>query len=559
VEAIRPNSERAPAEGDVLRGRYRLLRLVGQGTVGSVFEALDLSRVDAIEDERLVAVKVLHPAVLKRPRVLADLRREFQHLQALSHPNIVRVHEFDRDGDVVFFTMEYLRGITLRRLLGAENPQGLDRRYALAIVRDVGAAIAHAHSRGIVHGDLNPGNIVVTDRGDLRVLDFGATPALRRLPAPDGLDDPRPVAVEPQTFASCEMLEGGVADPSADLFALACLTYLLIAGHHPFQDINSLKARSLRISPRRPRGLKRRQWLALKAGLQLDRERRPSDVATWVAEMDVSGAAPRLPLLRSLLASHPTRRGGAAWLTIGVAAALFAGGGWWIAGHVDAVQGRGAEWLARLNMLLNHGMDALRSTPMTTPAESASPGSVVSPDAPPSVTAAAPPTPEPAQSNSPMQPRAAAAPAAQRPPAAAIRPAAAAALPANPALTPVAPTSPGARARIELAADNVEVAPDDSAARVIVRRTRSLRGDASFSWWTESGTAKPGQDFVAVKSHLETIPSGKESLTLLVPIVMDPARRQERNFYLVIDEPSDNAALGTRTLTMVTIPAPQPE
>jgi len=306
VEAIRPTGDRLPADGDVLRGRYRLLKLVGEGTMGSVFEALDVSRVNEAEDERRVAVKVLHPAVMKRPRLLAELRLEFQHLQTLSHPNIVRVHEFDRDGDVAFFTMEFLRGMTLRQLLSADHPRGLDRRYALAIVRDVGAAIAHAHSRGVVHGNLNPGNIFVTDAGDIRVLDFGASPALQRTPWIEDPDDIRPAAVEPPTFISCEALEGAVRDASDDVYSLACVTYLLLAGHHPFQDISSLKARSLRISPRRPRGLARRQWLALRAGLTFDRARRPTDVAAWVIEMDTSGAAGRLPLLPSLVASVRT-------------------------------------------------------------------------------------------------------------------------------------------------------------------------------------------------------------------------------------------------------------
>ncbi len=91
-------------------------------------------------------------------------------------------------------------------------------------------------------------------------------------------------------------------------------------------------------------------------------------------------------------------------------------------------------------------------------------------------------------------------------------------------------------------------------ARIAVHRSRTLRDDVSFKWWTESGTAKPGQDFVPVKTQVERIENGKNSVNLVVPIVMDPARRTARNFYVVIDEASDNAALGPRTLTMVTIP-----
>ena len=89
-------------------------------------------------------------------------------------PNIVRVHEFDRDGGVAFFTMELLSGALLSRVLNARGAVALPRPEALAVIRDIGAALVHAHSRGVVHGDVNPQNIFITNEGDLRVLDFGA-------------------------------------------------------------------------------------------------------------------------------------------------------------------------------------------------------------------------------------------------------------------------------------------------------------------------------------------------------------------------------------------------
>jgi hypothetical protein len=95
---------------------------------------------------------------------------------------------------------------------------------------------------------------------------------------------------------------------------------------------------------------------------------------------------------------------------------------------------------------------------------------------------------------------------------------------------------------------------DDTVARVVVHRSRLMRGDATFSWWTESGTAKPGRDFIPVKAHEETMTSGKSSATLFIPILPDPRRRDARSFYVVIDAANDNAAVGPRTLTQVTIP-----
>lgn len=113
----------------------------------------------------------------------------------------------------------------------------------------------------------------------------------------------------------------------------------------------------------------------------------------------------------------------------------------------------------------------------------------------------------------------------------------------------------GSRPRIELAADTIEVPLADPAARIVVRRTGSTRGEVSFSWWTEAGTAKPGQDFMLVAPREERIDDGKSSASLFVPVVADATRRRSKSFYVVINNPSAEASLGKRTLTMVTIPA----
>jgi hypothetical protein len=168
------------------------------------------------------------------------------------------------------------------------------------------------------------------------------------------------------------------------------------------------------------------------------------------------------------------------------------------------------------------------------------------------------PTPTPTPTSAP--PASASTPVLlpARPPAHVSAPAPASAPVRAPAVLPVrAPASNGTtgRSRIELAADTIEVPPDDSAARIVVRRSGSVRGSTSFSWWTESGTAKPGQDFATVAPHEERIEDGKGSVSLFIPVVADARRRQARSFYVVISDPSPGAVLGARTLTMVTLPA----
>jgi len=146
-----PAISRAPvrevAVGDVLRDRYKIQGVLGHGGMGTVFEAIDAYRLDLLISDQRIAIKVLHTAVTERDELLSELQREFQNLQLLSHPNVVRVHEFDRDGDLAFFTMELLNGAPLSRVLSTRNAAALPRQYALAIIRDVAAALSYAHSR----------------------------------------------------------------------------------------------------------------------------------------------------------------------------------------------------------------------------------------------------------------------------------------------------------------------------------------------------------------------------------------------------------------------------
>src|SRR6266851_7431608 len=319
--------------GDVLRGRYRIRGVFGHGGMGTVFDAIDEYRLDLPSSGKRIAIKVLHTAVTHRDELLAELQREFQHLQLLSHPNIVRVHEFDRDGDNTFFTMEPLIGALLSQVIGARNAVALPRPIALAMMRDVGAALAHAHSRGVVHGDINPQNIFITNDGELRVLDFGASHKLLR---DGGLSQRAPVATP--GYASCQLLEGQHPDARDDLFAFACVAYLLLSGRHPFPRLTAVEARAQRVRPRCPPGLTGRQWQVLREGLRWERDRRPADVQKWLDRFGLADAAPRLPPLPALMDAPPPRKRGAA-LTAAVIAifALLAAGGYWAVTNYDSL------------------------------------------------------------------------------------------------------------------------------------------------------------------------------------------------------------------------------
>lgn len=558
LDSGRHGTGREIAVGDALRGRYVIKSILGRGGTGTVFEAIDQYRLDLPDAGQRVALKVLNSG---QSELLIELRREFQYLQSLSHPNIVRAHEYDRDGATAFFTMEYLSGLSLNSVLSGRRQTRLERSHALAIVRDIGAALTHAHSRGIVHGDLNPGNIFITNDGEVRVLDFGAahTPS-RGAPLSDSMKELAPTATP--RYASCQLLDGEPADTRDDLYAFACIVYVLLAGKHPFGEQTALQARERHLKPPRPPGLTRAEWQALRSGLAFERERRPSDVGKWLEAFDLPPAAVRLPVLLALLRVSPPARRGMMGPALAVGGLVLLAAGWWASENFDSVariasQAGGAmraafasagSSLAQLWHSTSSPAVPAEETRIETPVP-AMPTAHESSPAPPSH---APPSPV-QQPQVPAPARNAVRTRASAPAAAAVAPAPAAA--ASAAASPShAPNGPAPRSRIELATNTVEVPFADPAARVVVRRTGSLRGDVSFSWWTESGTAKAGQDFVAVAAHEEHIEDGKSAANLFIPVVGDPNRRQPKSFYVVINEPSAGASLGSRTLTMVTIP-----
>jgi len=535
--------------GDLLRNRYRVCGIVGHGGMGTVFEATDEYRVDLASTNRRLAIKVLHTAISRREELLTELQREFQHLQLLSHPNIVRVHEFDRDGDVAFFTMELLSGALLSHVLQTRNAVALPRPYAWAVIRDVGAALAHAHSRGVIHGDINPQNIFITHDGQLRVLDFSASHSLiaDRRTGERALSLRSPVATP--GYASCQLLEGKPPDARDDLFAFACVAYLLLSGQHPFPRRTALEARAQQLRPHRPPGLSGRQWRVFREGLCWARAERPPDIQEWLDDLGLHGAVPRLPRLPAIIKSRPAARSNARWAAAAlVAVALLGAGGYWAAMNRDSP--------AR-NFTKSRSPVTPVSPPVASPA--ASPGAVsgtrsgavsgTSSEAPD--TAATPPAQPSAAPPQAAKPVAAPSQPAQPTPAPpAARQAAAYTSPVRAASSRTVNSGP---VRIEMAADTIDVPYGDARVHVSVRRRGSVHGPATFRWWTEAGTGKPGVDFVPVIPHTARVEDGSSDADLTVAVVYATARAAPKSFYVVIEQAESGPATGARTQTLVTL------
>jgi formylglycine-generating enzyme required for sulfatase activity/predicted Ser/Thr protein kinase len=280
--------------GAVLQGRFKLVELIGEGGMSRVYKAIDMRRVEAHSPNPYLAVKVLTIPVDHYFDSIKALDREADKLRSLTHPNIVRVIDVDRDGQTVFMTMEFLSGESLQRKLKPAKAATLSREQQRQIVASIAQALEFAHRTGIVHGDLKPGNVIIADSGDVKVIDFGIA---RFLAHPKEADAPAPgkdwEAVRALTppYASPEMLENQEPDPRDDVYALACIAHEVLTGRHPFARASAVGARDSGAEVVPNAALNGAQFKAIVRGLRFERHNRTASAQAFLEEF--SGKRPR--------------------------------------------------------------------------------------------------------------------------------------------------------------------------------------------------------------------------------------------------------------------------
>lgn len=279
--------EQMKGTGDVLNDRFVLEECIGTGGMSSVYRAIDRRKLEADDRNPYVAVKVLNVEFRAHPDSLIALQREAKKSQSLAHPNIVRVYDFDRDGSTVYMTMEYLPGKSLAKVLRAPGFKGLPEKESMAILEGAARALIFAHENGIVHADFKPANVILSDDGKVKVIDFGIARAFQR---PEDTDmeatrfDPGSLGALTPTYASPEMLEHEEPDPRDDVYALACIVYEMLTGRHPYGRMQATEARDGGLELER-RKLTRRQWRALKSALEFDRDKRTPGVEKFLLDL----------------------------------------------------------------------------------------------------------------------------------------------------------------------------------------------------------------------------------------------------------------------------------
>lgn len=283
-------------ELDIGKGRYRVVRRLGSGGSGTVFQGIDTVL------GRAVAVKVLHDSM-----DVEVLRREGSALARLNHPNIVALHDLIEDAGRTYLVLELVDGYDLATWLTLQGTPGLET--AVRVTRCIASALAHAHARGVIHCDLKPANVLISAGGEVKLTDF--TLAGRR--TANGFDGLRGASAG---FAAPEQLSGGPTDGRTDVYALGTLLAFLCRGDL-LQSEAGTRARA-----------------TISRARQVDPADRFGSVEEFVDSLppiaeDVTLLAPASPLpdLTPILASKPpaSQRRPVVPLLVAAAAALISG------------------------------------------------------------------------------------------------------------------------------------------------------------------------------------------------------------------------------------------
>jgi TolB-like protein/Tfp pilus assembly protein PilF len=272
---------------------YRILRKLGGGGMGVVFEAEDLTL------RRHVALKFLPDELAEDPEALARFELEARSASALDHPHICTIHEFGRHGKRPFLVMEFLKGETLRDLI-AGRPMDIDRVLDLGI--QLADALDAAHAVGIIHRDIKPSNVFVTDRGQAKLLDFGLAKQIVPSPGIPAEAGPATLSLPVQlteigstlgtiAYMSPEQARGSDVDARADLFSFGVVLYemmtgtLAFPGRSPGEVLEAIFMRKpapvTELNPRAPAFLQR----IIDKALEKDKDLRYQSAAEMLADL----------------------------------------------------------------------------------------------------------------------------------------------------------------------------------------------------------------------------------------------------------------------------------
>jgi Protein kinase domain len=283
--ATRPIGE----EPTLIDDRYDIEARLGVGGMGAVYRARDRLMQEANDPDPYIALKLILDSI-QDPQASIALQREARRAQTLNHVNIVRVFYFGRDKDGRYYlTMELLRGKSLEQKL-RDEPGPMSLAAALPLVEKVCSALSYAHAQGIVHSDIKPSNVFITDAGEPKLLDFGIASPMRSASGRETKFNPRSLGALSPNYASIEQFLGMDADPRDDVYSVACLTYELLSGQRPYGGEVAPRALEHSLVAKPIRALSRAQNEILASALCLHRKDRTATIEAFIGALKESGA-----------------------------------------------------------------------------------------------------------------------------------------------------------------------------------------------------------------------------------------------------------------------------
>ena len=291
--------------GDLIADRYELEELVGSGGMSSVYRARDSLL------ERHVALKVMHEQLLTDGDHVERFRREARLAAQLSHPNIVTVIDRGEQEGRQFIVFEYVEGENLKALIEREAP--LPERDAIELALQIAEGLAFAHGHGLVHRDVKPQNVLLTEDGRGKVTDFGIA---RSIDVHRGLTQTGTV-MGTSDYISPEQARGGQVDACSDIYSLGAVLYELLTGDVPFPGDNFVSVAMRHINEPPPSVQERRPELsprldaAIRKAMAKDPDDRFSSMEAFADELRACLAAPHgsaWPSDQTLVVPRPKRR-----------------------------------------------------------------------------------------------------------------------------------------------------------------------------------------------------------------------------------------------------------
>jgi len=268
--------------GTSYAGRYQIIEELGKGGMGKVYKAHDT------EINEKVALKLIKPEVAADKKTVERFRNELKLARKISHKNVCRMYHLSKTEDAQYITMEYVPGEDVKSLIRKIGQLPIAK--ALSIAQQVCEGLDAAHKLGVVHRDLKPQNIMIDDKGNARIMDFGIARSLKA----KGITEAGVMIGTPE-YMSPEQVEGQETDHRSDIYSLGVILYEMVTGRVPFEGDTtiSIALKHKKETPPNPREFNAQvpedlSWLILRC-MEKDKERRYQEAIELFSELDEIG------------------------------------------------------------------------------------------------------------------------------------------------------------------------------------------------------------------------------------------------------------------------------